>query len=143
MKKIMLFCLLSIAISVPARGYGDILIVVNQESSIYNISERELIDLYMGRRFEFSNGETVLKLDQGKDSDTKRLFYQLLIGKTLSEVTAYWARLLFTGRSTPPYGLGDDASIVNMVMGNKSALGYVNEELDIDVSKVKVVGRVH
>jgi len=139
----MLFCLLSIAISVPARGYGDILIVVNQESSIYNISERELIDLYMGRRFEFSNGETVLKLDQGKDSDTKRLFYQLLIGKTLSEVTAYWARLLFTGRSTPPYGLGDDASIVNMVMGNKSALGYVNEELDIDVSKVKVVGRVH
>ena len=63
-----------------------------------------------------------------------------MVGKSLSQVNAYWARLLFTGRASPPRSLPSPAAILQSVRENKDAIAYIDSR-DLDQS-VKVVFRL-
>ena len=67
-------------------------------------------------------------------------FYRGLVNKSVAEVNAYWAKLLFTGRASPPQVVGNSRAVLAAVRDNKSAIGYV-DSADVDDS-VKVVARV-
>ena len=55
----------------------------------------------------------------------------------MSEINAYWARLIFTGRASPPTLVRSQEEAIQMVIDNRSTLGYVNRS-KIN-SQVKVV----
>lgn len=118
----------------------EILIVINSENETRELSRQELVDLYMGRSQEFPNGNFVIRVDQLPSSDIREAFYQGLVGKSTAEVNAYWARLLFTGRASPPVVVADDDVTLKMVRENRNAIGYIYaSQLD---DSVKVVMRV-
>ena len=81
---------------------AEILVVVNAANPVQQLSKRELVDMYMGRNIHFSDGSVALRLDQQPDSEDRKIFYQKLVNKNVAQVNAYWARLLFTGRTRPP-----------------------------------------
>lgn len=120
---------------------SEIVVVVNAENPVKTYSKRELVDLYMGRELYFPDGSLVIRLDQTPDSSVRQLFYKLLVDKTVAEVNAYWARLLFTGRASPPQVVGNDAGVLDAVRRNRNAIGYV-EKASVTES-VKVVGSVN
>ena len=119
---------------------AEIVVVVNAKNPVNNLSRRELVDLYMGRTQYFNDGSTVLRLDQPPDSDTRSEFYRALVNKSVAEVNAYWAKLLFTGRASPPQVMGSSAEVLKAIRENRNAIGYLDSS-DVDDS-VKVVGRV-
>lgn len=115
----------------------DIYVVVNKENPIDRLEHQQIIDLYMGKTAYFSNQERAVIIDISPLQDTKAEFYNRLIGKSLQEVNAYWARLLFTGRATPPLQSNDEQEAAAIVRNNKNAIGYIRaDHLD---SSVKVV----
>ena len=67
-------------------------------------------------------------------------FYRKLVDKSVAEINAYWARLLFTGRATPPRVLSSDPLVVKSVRENLDAVAYVDSK-NLD-GKVKVVYRL-
>ncbi|MBN1625978.1 MAG: hypothetical protein JW944_05590 [Deltaproteobacteria bacterium] len=101
------------------------------------MEKNEVIDLYMGRYIIFPNGVSALPIDQPVDSEIRDKFYKLLTGKTVAQVNAYWARLIFTGRATPPRVIPDVESTLRVVRENKDAIAYLNRK-DVD-DTVKVV----
>lgn len=134
--RITMICILLLASQVQA----GIVVIVNPNNDLQKFSQRQLVDLYMGRNLYFPNGELALRLDHPPDSPIRAEFYQGLVGKSVSEVSAYWARLLFTGRASPPQVIQDSESVLNIVRNNNNAIGYIEEnELD---DTVKVIGRV-
>ena len=49
--------------------------------------------------------------------------------KTLPEINSYWARLVFSGRASPPRQVQDDAEVIEIVSDNRGAIGYVDRSL--------------
>jgi hypothetical protein len=115
----------------------DIVVVVNQKNSVNKLSRDEVIDIFMGRNRLLSSGIMALPLDLPSTAIEREYFYSRLTGKTISEINAYWARLIFTGRASPPILVHSQEEAIQMVMDNRSKLAYVNR--DKISSQVKVV----
>lgn len=123
------------------QAQAELVVVVHPSNPADSLSRREVVDLYMGRTQYFADGSLVLRLDQPPDSEARQDFYRGLVNKSVAEVNAYWAKLLFTGRASPPQVLRDSASVLGAVRSNVNAVGYL-DSADVD-DTVKVVARVH
>ncbi|MDU0356207.1 hypothetical protein RS130_22055 [Paraglaciecola aquimarina] len=135
-KKIISITTLTVLMS-AGHASADILVVVNKHSETTKLSKNELIDLYMGRFRTFPNSKPARLYDR---SDLRNEFYRQLIDKSVSEVNAFWARLLFTGRAKPPEALDTTASLLEVLNDDMQAIGYINES-DMQAS-MKVVYRI-
>ena len=113
------------------------MVVMNQKNNVSKLTRDEVIDIYMGRNRQLSSGVTALPLDLPNKSAEREYFYSRLTGKSMSEINAYWARLIFTGRASPPTLVRSQEEAIQMVIDNRSTLGYVNRS-KIN-SQVKVV----
>lgn len=119
------------------QSMADIVVIVNKDCLIKELTKKQVIDIYMGRTAHFPNGDKAMPIDQQQDSVTRKLFYHHLVDKTVSEINAYWARLLFSGRATPPRSSENSQALINIVKNNKAAIGYV--ELNDLTDDVKVL----
>lgn len=117
--------------------YAQLYVIVNQQNSLEQLTKKQLIDLYMGRTRHFDSGSRVIAVDASLQSAEREAFYQMLVEKTIPEIQAYWARLLFTGRAVPPFQVESTNDIINFVSENGSAIGYVAKAPVSD--RVKVV----
>jgi ABC-type phosphate transport system substrate-binding protein len=117
-----------------------VVVVANKGNQMKVLTKKQVIDIYMGRTTLFPNGKVALPLDQNSDSSIRKLFYQNLVNKTVSEINAYWARLLFSGRSSPPRTVESVTSVINIIKNNKAAIGYIQlEDLTNDVQVITYV----
>lgn len=122
------------------RIQAEIVLIVHPSNTVEQLSQREIVDLYMGRTQHFAGGSLVLRLDLPPDSPARKEFYQTLVNRSVAQVNAYWARLLFTGRASPPQVVDDSAAVLEAVRSNANAIGYL-DSAEVD-DTVKVVGRV-
>lgn len=110
------------------QASADILVVVNKSNETAALSKLQLIDLYMGRFRTLPNRQPVRLFDHSEDSSLRNQFYRELIDKSVAEVNAFWARLLFTGRAKPPELLSDNDSLFAAIDKDSRAIGYINEQ---------------
>ena len=81
---------------------ADLVVVTHKDNQIIEVTREQVVYLFTGREQNFANGNPAVIIDQASDSRVRIDFYQLLLGKTVAQMNAYWARLLFTGNATPP-----------------------------------------
>ncbi len=96
MKKILPLFLLILLL--PINAIADLVLIAHLNAPVNSISRDEAINIYMGRLRRFPTGESV----QPVDGPDKAQFYRLLVNKELADINAYWARLVFSGRTSPP-----------------------------------------
>jgi ABC-type phosphate transport system substrate-binding protein len=128
-----------VGIVVPAYAQNaeSLVVVVNSNSSTDSLSKKQLIDIYMGRFNKFPNGDSVMPVDFDSPSENREKFYEMLVGLSERKVNAYWSRLLFSGRATPPKKAESVAEVISIIQNDTSALAYVTAN---DVQKgMKIV----
>jgi hypothetical protein len=108
----------------PARA--DFYLVVNATNAARALTQKEVVDLYMGRSRAFPGGDFALVFDLPRDHPRRAAFYQALTGMTAAQVNSYWSRLMFAGQSMPPQPLPDEAAMLDLVRRNPSALGWLD-----------------
>lgn len=101
------------------------MLVVNEKSPTNTLSKKQVIDIYMGRFNKFPNGESVTPLDFTSPNTARELFYELLVGQSERKINAYWSRLLFSGRATPPQKADSVQAVIAIIQNNTSALAYL------------------
>lgn len=104
-----------------------ILVVMNAKTATSPLSTRDVSDLYLGRTRNLPNGQSIVAVDHPSASLSRARFYKALTGKAITDINAYWARLLFTGQSSPPQQLSDSAAIVEALKSNPGLIGYVEQ----------------
>ncbi|WP_241823970.1 hypothetical protein [Enterovibrio norvegicus] len=127
MKILVLAMLTIISLAWIPASRAELVVVVNQENPLANLSSRQLIDLYMGRSSHYPDGMMVLTTDLPDSSPEREAFYRQLVGKSAAQINAYWARLLFAGKSEPPYTISSTENAADYVKNNKNAIAYINE----------------
>lgn len=91
------------------------------------LTAKDVTDLYLGRTRNLSNGQAVVPLDNPAASAIRARFYKALTGKAITDINAYWARLLFTGQSSPPQHMADTAALLDAVRSSPFMMAYVEQ----------------
>jgi ABC-type phosphate transport system substrate-binding protein len=104
---------------------ADLVVIVNQKNAVNKLSRDEVIDIFLGRNRQLSSGITALPLDLPGSVAEREQFYSRLTGKSMNEINAYWARLIFSGRASPPTSMRSQEESMQMVIDNRNAVGYV------------------
>ncbi len=122
MKKIILAFLLPLfSISLQAE---ELAIIGNRKNHAKTLLPNQVQDIYMGRKHAFPDGKIALPIDQ---ASLRSDFYEKLTTKPIAQINAYWARIMFSGQSSPPMILPDDSSVIKAITENEGAIGYINK----------------
>ncbi len=122
------------------QAAAETVVIVNPVNTTDALTREQVVDIYMGRRLYFPNGNTANPIDLHSDSPVRAAFYRKLLDRSIAQVSAYWARLQFSGRANPPRMLNSGQAVLKEVRHNREAIAYIDSsELD---NKVKVVYRL-
>ena len=75
-------------------------------------------------------------MNAAKSMSSRDDFNQNVLGRSSSQVNAYWSKLVFTGKGNMPMELGSDTEIISTISANTGAIGYVNVSSVTDDVKV-------
>ena len=62
-----------------------------------------------------------------------------LAGRSPAQVKAFWAKLIFTGRGRPPAVVSDREELIDRLIADPNAIGYIDSSYVDD--RVKIVFR--
>ncbi|MFO1265836.1 MAG: hypothetical protein U1F25_18855 [Rubrivivax sp.] len=111
-----------------ALAADTVYVVVAAQSPIRAVSQKDVLALFTGRCRTLADGSVAIPLDQQRDGTVRAAFYQALTGMDIARIDSYWARLHFTGQVQPPQALGDDASTIQRLRADPTAIGYLARE---------------
>jgi ABC-type phosphate transport system substrate-binding protein len=132
MKNFILSCFILL---LSTQSVADIAIIANLQNSQHQLSALQVQDIFTGRTRSFPNGQFAITFDQ---QALRNDFYQKLTGRPIAQINAYWARLMFSGQTSPPTKLADDQSIIKVVQENAGAIGYIDSK-NVDAQSVRIL----
>lgn len=109
----------------PGAWAADLVVVVNPKSGVERLDRDDVINIFLGRYRQLPSGTTAEPLDLPAAAPEKAAFYERLVGKNLAEINAYWARLVFSGRTAPPQQVHSVEQLLDAVASRPGAIGYV------------------
>ncbi|ATH79121.1 MULTISPECIES: hypothetical protein [Halomonadaceae] len=125
-KRLTRVCYLVMLCVLPCTVMADLLVVVAAEATLDRIQRQELKDLYLESRSPLRGQAHMVPIDQSERTPEHSEFYRRYIEKTPAQLRAHWARLIFTGRGQPPLTLPDSQAVVDRLIGDPRALGYID-----------------
>jgi hypothetical protein len=136
MRTICFLLLWSLAALAPS-AHADLVLVANPQSGIERLTQDEVINIYLGRYRRLASGMVAEPFDHPIDSELRSRFYRRLVNKNLAEINAYWARLVFSGKTRPPQVVENVENALRYVATQPGALAYI-ERAQAD-TRVKIV----
>ncbi len=132
--------LLALAVAALAPlAHADFYLIVQAANPQPALTQREAVGMFMGRNRAFHSGEVAQVYDLPRDSTQRAEFYQRLTGMGPAQINSYWARLMFSGQTMPPYAVQDEAAMVAVVKSNANAIGWVRKEPNDKALRVLLV----
>ncbi len=94
------------------------------KTDITGLTERITERLYTGKQIEVNN-RSLIPLNYVVDSPVRQKFLTMVIGKTETEYTAYWATRRYVGLGTPPEEVRDRNRMLSVLGSRDNAIGYI------------------
>lgn len=115
--------------------YAEVVVIVHPSNN-NSFAKEEIESLFMVKKSSFGDGGKASAYYLSADDPVRHLFDEKVLGKSSSQLKAYWSKLVFTGKGTPPPELGNSAEAVTKVAGDPSAIAYVDKSAVKDGVKV-------
>lgn len=131
MKKLILAGLMS---ACSFSAFAGVTVIVNTGNA-NAIDQDEIKKIYLGKSKSFADGVKVNSVNQNGNSIADE-FNDKVVGKSSSQLNAYWSKLVFTGKGTPPEKLDYDQAVIDFVSSNADAIGYIDSSKVSDAVKV-------
>tara|TARA_R110001592_G_scaffold206063_1_gene456785 strand:- start:1983 stop:2417 length:435 start_codon:yes stop_codon:yes gene_type:complete len=136
-----LLMLLAVMIMQSNAVLAETVVIVHPSNALANLSKSEIKRLFLVKRDTFPDGSKATPVDQTNNTDFRNAFYKSITNKNESQMKAYWSKMIFSGKASPPEVLDNDAAVKAWVASNPSGIGYI-ESSQVDET-VKVVFTVH
>lgn len=106
---------------------ADLLVIVNAENDS-KVDVRFVRNLYLGKDDRFDNGDKATPLMLSEDDPLTELFLKEILKQKPVQFKRLWSKALFTGEGTPPEELSSDEAVLRAVIGNPSAIGFIDSK---------------
>jgi ABC-type phosphate transport system substrate-binding protein len=107
-----------------AAQAGDYAVIVNKDNAA-SVDKAFVAKVYTGDIKAWKDGATIAPIDLPEDSAVRASFSNDVMGKTVGNLKAVWAQLIFSGRALPPKQVTSDEEVKRLVAANKNAIGYI------------------
>lgn len=121
LKKLLLIPLLSMSFIALAN-----VAVIVHPSNAATLSQDDINKIFTGRAKSFSDGKAAEAVNLAEAVAVRAAFDQKALGRSSSQMKAYWSKLVFTGKGTPPKELASEQEVLDVVAKNPAAIGYVS-----------------
>ncbi len=118
----LVFFTLLLPVAASAEG---LVVVVNPDSGVERLTHSEVINIFLGSFRQLPSGIVAIPVDLPKSHPGREEFYRQLVGKNPAEINAYWARLIFSGRTRPPIQAEQAEEAIALVQNVVGAITYL------------------
>ena len=118
--------LLATSLMFSASAFSGVAVIVHP-SNASALTEAEISRIFLGKMKSFPGGGQAIPVNQSEGAGARGSFEDSVLKKSSSQIKAYWSKLVFTGKGTPPREVGNDADVVSLVKSNPNIIGYVDE----------------
>ncbi|WP_075184814.1 phosphate ABC transporter substrate-binding protein [Teredinibacter haidensis] len=119
-----------------ATAWAETAVIVHPSNND-TLDQQTVNKLFLGKIKSFPSGGSALPINQSAGSEIRTGFEDSVLGKTSSQVKAYWSQLIFTGKANPPKEVASDAEMKQLIASNPSTIGYI-DAANVD-STIKVI----
>lgn len=116
---------------------ADIAVITNTATQIDSLTVKQVKSIFMVRNKKFPDGNHVIPVDQNAKNVIRVHFNKKILGRSESQLRAYWGKMIFSGKKKPPRIVGGDKEVKAYVSSIVGGLGYIDSS-SIDGS-VKVL----
>ncbi|NVJ61046.1 MAG: phosphate ABC transporter substrate-binding protein [Gammaproteobacteria bacterium] len=118
-----------LALSFVGQSWAEVAIIVHPSNNS-SVSQTDLTRMFLGKLKSFPGGGAVVPVNLPEGDSTTDEFNEKVLSKSASQLKAYWSKLVFTGKGTPPKTAASADEMLTLVANNPNLIGYV------DASKV-------
>ena len=105
--------------------FAEIAVIVHP-SNANAMAGSDISRIFLGKSKKFADGGQAVPINQPEGSGPTGEFNEKALKKSASQLKAYWSKLVFTGKGTPPKEVANDAEVVALIAANPNMIGYVN-----------------
>lgn len=118
-----------------SSSFAETVVVINASNN--NTIDAKIVKrIFLGKEKKFADGTETIPVNHLSDSATRQDFDSSVLGRSTSQISAYWSKLVFTGKGIPPKEVGSDAEVIELVSKNPSVIGYVDKASVTDAVKI-------
>ncbi len=129
------------AVAIVLIGFAsgqDIIVVVNKQTSISQITATQVREIFTGVRSRFSDGARAVPVLL-RGGPVHEVFLHHYVGENPAEFRLRWRKAVFTGEGAMPKEFASEAALLEYVAATPGAIGYVSRVLDADAVKTLTV----
>ena len=115
--------------------YAEVVVIVHPSNN-NSFTKDEVEALFMVKKSIYADGSKASAYYLSADDPVRHQFDEKALNKSSSQLRAYWSKLVFTGKGTPPPELGNSSEAVAKVAGDVNAIAYVDKAAVKDGVKV-------
>ncbi len=135
LKLFFFFALFVFSFASISSSYADTVVIVHKDNASA-INPALIKRIFLGKAKNFKGGGVATPIELPESNPTRSAFNKGLLKKSDTQMKAYWARLVFTGKATPPVQVADDAAVIEKVSNNPTLIGYIDSASVTDAVKV-------
>jgi ABC-type phosphate transport system substrate-binding protein len=132
-RRLILVSLLASSALAEERAYR---LVAHPSNPTVSVDRRFLADAFLKKVTRWPTGERLRPVDLSAESLARKRFSDDVLNRSVPAVKSYWQQQIFSGRDVPPPELDSDEQVLQYVLKNPSALGYVSAAADVGQVKV-------
>lgn len=106
--------------------FAEVAIIVHP-SNTGSIDETMISRIFTGKAKSFPSGGKAIPINQTSGAAITEDFNKKALKKSSSQLKAYWSKLVFTGKGTPPKEVSNDAEMIELISANPNLIGYVDK----------------
>jgi len=114
---------------------GDFVVIVNKASTVA-VDKTTVAKIYQGELKSWPDGTPAVAIDLPEDNPSRAAFATEVVGKSVANLKAIWAQLIFSGRALPPKAVASDDDVKKAVSAAKGGVGYIKANAVDDTVKV-------
>lgn len=125
---------LSLILISPFVQAESISVIVSSQSKLTSAKQKDIRNMFLGKVSKI-DGVALEPVAQARNRAITVLFNQGVLHKTNDKMRAYWSRMMFSGKASPPPELEDDQSVKLHVASNEAAISYIKKSMLDDTVK--------
>lgn len=101
-------------------------VVIGNPAGVDSLTQSDVKKLFLGKMKKLSNGADPVVIEYPDGTPLRAAFHEIATNKSESQLQAYWSKLVFTGKGTPPKEANSAAEVISEVSSNPNAIGYID-----------------
>ncbi|WP_254304074.1 phosphate ABC transporter substrate-binding protein [Shewanella sp. VB17] len=132
---LMLLILSMISLLTVNLAIAEVAVIVHP-SNTSDFDQSIIKKMFLGKQKSFSNGRTAIMLSVSNTDPVMTEFNQKVMDKSNSQIKAYWSKIIFTGKGTPPQEMPSASEVISSVSTNPDSIGYIDAAAATDAVRV-------